>query len=213
MSFFERTDNFVARLSAGVAITGGLGLFFAIIVTCTSIILKVTRRVLDATLGSVYDSDTWSFIRPILGEEELVQYGVGFALFAALPWIMYKKGHVKIDLFEALFSTSFNRVLNLVGDVAFAIIAYLILSRQWFEVFRKARRSENSLLETALADPALALDRLKDANESQILGIKTWPLYVVAETCVLLFLIVALFCVFRSARELFTGIPTKETSQ
>lgn len=209
MLFYDRLDRFFGEFCATVAVAGGLGLIFAILVTCISIILKMTRRALDTTFG-LANSEAWAFIRPILGEEELVQYGVGFALFAALPWVMYQKGHVKIDLFERYLTPRVNQILDLLGDIAFAALAYLILTRQWFQIFRKARRKEEPMSDLIFSgEPLSALDRLRDGQESQILGIKLWPLYTVAEILTFVFLLVALFCVYRSARVLATQTAPK----
>lgn len=208
-SLYERLDIIVARSSAFVAIAGGLGLLLAIGVTCLSIALKLTRRLLDATLGSLFNSDAWAFIRPILGEEELVQYGVGLALFAALPWVMYARGHVRIDLFKGAFGRRFNRALDLAGDVVFATLAYLILTRQWFQIFRPARRKEEPLTDLLFSsDPMRIFERLRSADESQILGVKIWPLYSIAEICVLMFFIVSLFAIWRSSRALMAPEAT-----
>ena len=186
-----------------------MGLIFATLVTCISILLKLTRRLLDAVLGQVADPATWAFVRPVLGEEELVTYGVGLALFSALPWVMIRKGHIKIDLFEPKFGTRFNALLDLVGDLALTVIAYLILTRQWFLIFKKARRSQDSMTELLLqSDFATALDRLRSAQESQILGIKLWPTYIVAEVCITAFFLVACFCTVRSLRALYHSLRT-----
>ncbi|MEM7471847.1 MAG: TRAP transporter small permease subunit [Pseudomonadota bacterium] len=201
MSLYDRLDGWIARLCTTVAVLGGLGLIFAIVVTCVSIILKMTRRTLDATVGQIMSSDAWGSIRPILGEEELVSYGVGLALFAALPWAIYTRAHVKIDLFESRFGVRLNKLLDLIGDLLFAAIAYLILTRQWYKIFKKPRRNNESELDLLFqGDVAGFLSRIRSADETQILGLKLWPLYSLAELFVLIFLIVAVFCVYRSAR-------------
>ncbi len=91
MTLFDRTEALFQRGAAFIAVLGGLGLIFATILTCVSILLKLIRRGLDATLGALYEEVPWAFIRPILGEEELVTWGVGLALFSALPWVMIEK--------------------------------------------------------------------------------------------------------------------------
>lgn len=208
MTVYDRTEKAITRLAAGLALIGGIGLLFATAVTCLSILLKLARRLLDALFGTASVGETLPWLHAILGEEELVTYGVGFALFAALPWVMLKKGHIKIDLFEAVFSYRFNRMLDVLGDLILAVLAYLIMTRQWFLIFKKARGSKEPLGELLLqGDFAQTMDRVRTSQESQILGLPLWPTYVVAEFCVIAFFIVACFCVLRSLRALFQ--PTK----
>lgn len=198
---FHRIETLMTRAAAGLALLGGLGLIFATVVTCVSILLKLARRIADSLFDAAAVAATVPWLRPVLGEEELVTFGVGFALFAALPWVMIRKGHIRIELFEPVFGLRMNRVLDLLGDAILAGLAYLILTRQWFLVFKPARRSQEPMGELLLSgDFAGALSRLNDADESQILGLPLWPTYLVAELCVIAFFVVALFCVWRSAR-------------
>ena len=203
MAFYQKLDRLTSRICAFTAILGGVGLIFAILVTCVSIVLKLVRRSLDGTLGHIMTSDAWAFIRPILGEEELVKYGVGLALFAALPWAAYNRVHVRVDLLEPMLGKGVNRTLDLIGDLLFAAFAYLVLTRQWYKIFSKPRRGRETELDLLfLGDLAGFWSRLRTADETQILAIKFWPLYSVAEFFVLIFLIVTIFCVYRSTRAL-----------
>ena len=196
---FQRIETGLTRIAAALAFVGGLGLIFATLVTCASILAKLGGRITQAVFGAVPEEFRW--LRPILGEEELVTYGVGFALFAALPWVMIRKGHIRVDLLERAFGRVINRVLDFLGDLSLAFIAYLILTRQWFQIFRPARRSEDSFWAELMRGNWEELgSRLRDSQESQILGIKLWPTYAVAEFCVAVFFVVACFCVIRSAR-------------
>lgn len=204
MAFFERTERVVNKFAAGLALIGGLGLLFATAITCISIVMKLCRRVLDSFFGTTTIGDALPWLHSILGEEELVTYGVGLALFSALPWVMFRKGHIKIDLFETVFSFRFNRFLDLLGDITFAALAYLIMTRQWFLIFKKARGSKDPLSELLLqGDFSQVAERMRTSQESQILGLPLWPTYIVAEICVIAFFFVACFCVWRSARAFF----------
>jgi TRAP-type C4-dicarboxylate transport system permease small subunit len=210
MTIYERTERGMTKLAAGLALLGGLGLIFATVITCISIILKLARRLLDLFFESTTVGETLPWLRSVLGEEELVTYGVGLALFAALPWVMIRKGHIKIDLFKPKFGNRFNELLNLLGDVTLAAIAYLIMTRQFFLIFKKARGSKDPLGELILqGDFAQIADRLRTSQESQILGVPLWPTYIAAEICVIVFFIVACFCIWRSARALFASSATK----
>ncbi|MEM8788445.1 MAG: TRAP transporter small permease subunit [Pseudomonadota bacterium] len=197
----DRLEIYITRLCAGLALLGGLGLLFATAVTCLSILAKLARRMLDAAFAG--PDPAWAWLRPILGEEELVTYGVGFALFAALPWVMIRKGNIKIDLFRPAFGDRVNRALDLAGDVALAAIAYLIMTRQFGLIFRGPRRDEPGFWQLFFTGdwPPLG-DRLRATQESQILGIPLWPTWVVAEICVVAFFVTACFCVLRSGRDM-----------
>ena len=200
---FECIERTAIRLSAGLALIGGLGLIFATLITCVSIIMKLIRRVLDLLFDPAVVGEMVTWLHAILGEEELVTYGVGLALFAALPWAMIQRGHIKIDLFEPVFGARFNKVLDLIGDIILASLAYLIMTRQWFLLFKKPRGSKEPLINLLLqGDFAQIADRVRTSQESQILGLPLWPTYVVAEICVIVFFLVACFCVWRSARAL-----------
>ena len=177
---FDGVGRFLTAAAGVFAFVGGMGLIFAIVVTCVSIILKVTRRVLDFTVSGFANAEAWAGIKPILGEEELVQYAVGAALFSALPWVMIKRGHVRIDIFEPLFGGLFNRLLNLAADFSLLFVSYMILTRQWYLLFKKARRSQVPMPELvrfyAWSDylcpwcwnASRRLERLADEYEGQI---------------------------------------------
>ena len=52
----DRVGRFLNATAGLFAFLGGLGLIFAIVVTCLSIVLKVTRRVLAFTLSGIVDA-------------------------------------------------------------------------------------------------------------------------------------------------------------
>jgi len=200
---FKYAERIANAVASGVALIGGLGLLFAILVTCLSVALKTARRVADQFFESATVGETLPWLRPILGEEELVVFGVGLAVFAALPWVMLQKGHITVDLFKSAFNERLNRVLDLLGDIAITFTALLIFTRQWNLVFKPPRRSQEPFFDLLLTgDFATAFGRLNDAEESQVLGLPLWPGYVIAQLCVGVFLLICLFCIWRSARTL-----------
>lgn len=196
------------RLCIWLALIGGGGLIVATLLTCVSILMKMARRLIDRIYGAGNGPEALGWVRPILGEEELVQFAVGFALFAVLPYVMLRRGHVTVDLFEPWFGRVGNRVLVLLGDVTMAVIAYLLMTRQWFLIFKKARRDDPLWGELFVTGNWGEIgNRLRDSQESQIIGLPLWPTYIVAEFCTVVFFLVAVFCVVRSARQLFNPQP------
>ncbi|THD76539.1 TRAP transporter small permease subunit [Thalassobius vesicularis] len=203
MTLFDRTERAFTRFAEGIALLGGLGLIFATVVTCLSIILKLARRMLDTAFGVDALTDSAPWLRAILGEEELVTYGVGLALFSALPWVMIRRGHIRIDLFESKFGNGFNRVLDVLADLSLCAIAWMVMTRQWYLIFDKPRGKQAGALDLLVSgDLSGFADRVRTAQESQILGLPLWPTYVVAELCTISFFLVAAFCVLRSLRAL-----------
>ena len=116
---------------------------------------------------------------------------------------MFQKGHIKVDLFKSTFTERLNSVLDLLGDIAITFIAFLIFTRQWNLVFKPPRRTQEPFYDLILTgDFTTAFARLNDVEESQILGLPLWPSYVIAQLCVGVFLLICLFCIWRSARNL-----------
>ncbi|MCH9705137.1 MAG: TRAP transporter small permease [Proteobacteria bacterium] len=202
---FTSVEKIIHTFARWLALTGGVGLLTAITVTCLSIIGKLIRRSMNTLLGTDFNPPALSWINPILGEEELVQYAVGFALFAALPWATLQRAHIVINLLENYFSPTCNRILNLAGSIILAIFSYLLMTRQWYLIFKPARGDANSLWQQLYSGNWTELAaRLQTRDESQILEIKLLPLYAIAEVCVILLFIVSLFCVWRNWRAMRT---------
>jgi len=180
-------DRFVKTFTIWLALIGGLGFAGAILVTCTSAIGKGISRILNNTLGADSIPTALSWIKPIRGEDEIVAFAVGF------------------DLFEKRFSDWTNRLLDLLGDIFLAVLAWLIFSQQWNLIFKPARvsRGQDPLFDVLLArDWATVAKRFIDNQETQVLGLHYWPMHIWAEFCVGVFLLVSCYCVVRSFRAL-----------
>lgn len=199
---FAAIEKAITRFTRLVAIIGGAGLLFAVFITCLSIIGKLCRRLISLLTDT--DSDVLpAWIGPILGEEELVQYAVGFALFTALPWLTLRCGHITVDLLKPFFGRISNLLLDFLGQLFLAGIIYLVMTQQWFLIFYKTRRGQDSLPQLLFDGNWTAIgERLQSGSESQILGLKLLPIYTVAELCVILWFIVSVFCLLASARSL-----------
>ncbi len=210
MSIYHKIELFIEKLSLLIAVVGGFGLIGAMLITCISIVGKLVRRLLDITLSDNVDLHIVAWIRPILGEEELVQYGVGFALFAALPWVTLQKGHVTIDLLARYFNAKTNQIINLLADCSIAMIAYMLLTRQWHLLVKKERNGQEGFVDYLLSgDVDGIISSIKLRDESQILSIPLWPLYMAAEFCIFIFFIIAVFCMIRSLLACCWDLHTK----
>ena len=99
------------RLAKMLATAGGLILCATILMTCLSVALR--------ELG----------VGPIPGDYELVQAGVGFAIFAFLPWCHITHGHASVDIFAQKLPAGFQHWFGVVVDCAFAAVIILITWR------------------------------------------------------------------------------------
>ncbi|MEO1549910.1 MAG: TRAP transporter small permease [Pseudomonadota bacterium] len=122
----------------------------------------------------------WAGLGPIQGDFELVEIGVATAVFAFLPWCQFSRGHARVDLFANRFGPRLNRVIDLVADIAMAAAALLIAQRLWVGLGEKISYSETTF----------------------ILEAPVWWGYATGFTGALAFAIVAVFCIWRSARTL-----------
>ncbi|MBB94349.1 MAG: hypothetical protein CML68_07095 [Rhodobacteraceae bacterium] len=158
----SRVAEWIAR---GMALAGGLALLAVVAMTCVSI----TGRAL-IPIG----------LQPVKGDFELVSIGMGFAVFAFLPWGLYARGHATVDLFLPAFPPLMNKIVDLLADLAFLAVSVIIAWRLWLGMMDK-----KSYYETTL-----------------ILQFDMWKAYALALVGAGAFALVAAFCVLRSIRAL-----------
>jgi TRAP-type C4-dicarboxylate transport system permease small subunit len=121
----------VYGLARYVAIAGGLVLTAIVAITVLSV---VGRAFIWAGLGS------------IAGDYELVEAGVGFAIFAFLPWTHLIRGHAVVSIFTDFFSARANAWIMVVSDTLMLAIAAFIAWRHWLGTVDKFNYGETTLL-------------------------------------------------------------------
>lgn len=161
-------DQAAALLSRIMALLGGAVLIVLVAATCVSI----TGRAL-APFG----------LSPIKGIFDYTEIGVGFAVFSFLPWCQYMRGHASVDLFTPVYSAGFNRVLDLLIDIAMFIAAFIIAWRLYLGMLDKQSYGETTF----------------------IAQFPVWQAFAAGLIGASLFAFVAGFCVLRSGRSLVTG--------
>ena len=144
----HRLMNGLARL---MALLGGLVLTALIVLTCVSVIGRTINSLLHsgwivAILGDTARTLLDTGVGPILGDFELVQAGMAFAIFAFIPYCQITSGHATVDLFTSGLSVQTNRFIQLVVDVVFAAILILIAWRLYEGMLDKMRYRETTFL-------------------------------------------------------------------
>lgn len=156
---------FADRLSRAMALLGGAVLIALVVMTC----LSIAGRAL-IPLG----------LSPIRGDFEWIELGMGFAIFAFLPWCQFSRGHAAVDLLRPVFGPVLNRAIDLVVDVLMLAAAAVIAWRLWLGMLDKRRFGETTF----------------------ILQADVWIAYAAALAGALGFVLVAAVCVWRSGRAL-----------
>ncbi|MDN2567063.1 TRAP transporter small permease [Aquibium sp. A9E412] len=121
----------VVWLARALAILGGVVLVVITLLT----VVSVTGRSL-----------VWADLGPVPGDFELVEAGVGFAVFAFLPWCQLNRGHATVDLFTSFLSPRANRVIDVVSESLMTLAIALIAWRLWYGMTDKLRYGETTFI-------------------------------------------------------------------
>jgi TRAP-type C4-dicarboxylate transport system permease small subunit len=106
-----RVDRLLRRWCRIMAATGGMVLTAVTLVTVASVISRAL------------------FNKPIPGDFELVELGVGVAVSFFLPYCQIQDGNVIVDLFTAKAPEWLTRILSALGDLMLLVIAAIICWR------------------------------------------------------------------------------------
>lgn len=130
-----RDESLLGRLVVGLAkwlaVAGGLVLMAMVTMICISI---VGRAFLAFGL------------RPITGDYELVSIGMGFAVFAFMPWAHLTRGHALVSLITDNFGPTVNSWILVVTDFMMLAMSAFIAWRLYFGMMDKFAYSETTLL-------------------------------------------------------------------
>lgn len=127
----SEVGRLVHGLAKWMAVAGGAVLIFVIVI----MIASITGRAL-----------IWAGLRPIPGDYELVSAGMGFAVFAFMPWAHLQRGHATVALVTDAFGPQTNRIILVVTDIMMLAAASFIAWRLYFGMMDKFAYSETTLL-------------------------------------------------------------------
>lgn len=124
-------DNIVALCARLLSIAGGIALLGVCLVTTSSI---TGRLLIGFGLG------------PIPGDFELVELGVGFAVFAFLPWAQLHHSHATVDVFTIALPPKFNDLIDFVAEGLMTVFIILIAWRLWIGLSAKMHLHETTYI-------------------------------------------------------------------
>ncbi|GAA3873988.1 TRAP transporter small permease [Celeribacter arenosi] len=167
-AMYWTVEKSVGWLARAMAVAGGVALLVVIALTCVS----VAGRALD-----------WVGLSPVPGDIELVEFGIGFAVFASLPYAQYARAHARVDVLQRAFGARFNRFLDFAGDLFLGAFTGVVAWRLFLGMGEKGSYGETTFI---LQIPLV------------------WG-YRAAFVACCAGVVVALFCVLRSGRSMIGG--------
>jgi TRAP-type C4-dicarboxylate transport system permease small subunit len=129
-------------------------------------------------------------LKPIPGDVELVQSSVMFAVFCFLPWCHLERGHAIVAIVTDRFPVRFSAVAEFLWDVLMLVAAAFIAWRLTVGT----------------------LDKFANRESTFILRIPLWIIYSAGIVGAVAFVVVAAYCVMRSARNAASGAPVRPRS-
>ena len=137
----------IERLAQVMALLGGVVLCALVLMVCISV---SGRELADAAhggwLGGLGDWLVGLGVGPVLGDFELVEAGMAFAIFAFLPLTQLSGAHAKVDVFTSGMGPRVNRALGTFWSLVMAAIIVLITWRLYAGLQDKLRYGETTYL-------------------------------------------------------------------
>ncbi|WP_372884847.1 TRAP transporter small permease [Shimia sp.] len=138
------------KLARAMAVVGGLVLSILIVITCLSVAGRALNTVFHGWVGQLMPRVSQWFldmgVGPILGDFELVEAGVAFAIFASMPLCQITAGHASVDIFTNNFPRGLNRFLRMIIEIMFAAVLILIVWRLYEGMLSKKSYGETTFL-------------------------------------------------------------------
>ena len=180
--------NVIERLARVMALIGGIVLTLLVLLTCISVLGRGgnTFGHSDFLTGLAPNFADWFIatgIGPVLGDFELVEAGIAFAIFAFFPICQLHSGHATVDIFTLRFSERVNRAIRAFWEVVLSAVILLIAWRLFEGMLGKYRNGETTYL----------------------IQFPIWWAYAASFAAAVVAAIVAVYCAFARVLGLITG--------
>ena len=164
---YRLLSNVADLVARGLALAGGTVLVALIALTCVSI---AGRALVPLDIG----------IGPIRGIYDMTEIGMAAAVFAFLPWAQLRELHARVDLAQRTIPVRMNLALDLLFNIAMALVAAVGTWRLYLGMLDKLSYGETTLIAQILVWHGFAAGLVGAAG----------------------FVLVSLFCVLRASRRL-----------
>lgn len=123
--------DWIYRLTRWTALAGGLVLVALMLMVVLSV---AGRALIGVGLG------------PVPGDFELVEVGVGIAVFFFLPWCYVKGGHATVDLLHMHMPRWFQKTVDTVSDLLMLGVWLVMSWMLWQGMFEKKAYMETTFI-------------------------------------------------------------------
>ena len=179
------TGRMLTRIARGLAYFGGVILAGIALMTVASI------------TGRAF---VWAGLGPITGDFELVEAGCAVAVFAFLPWCQLNRGHVTVDIFVQNLPSRVFAILGFIGDILVALAAIVIGWRFYLGFGEKYPYGSEGFRD------AMGMGSKPFFPETTYeLELPVWIPYGLALIGAIFFVVVSLYCVWRSLNWVLKG--------
>jgi len=121
----------IYRLANWTAIFGGILLVAVTVMVVASV---AGRAMIGLGLG------------PVPGDFELVEVGIGVAIFYFLPWCYLRGGHATVDLLYMHMPPWFQKAIDLLSDVAMLVVWVVLTWKLWEGLLEKKEYMETTFI-------------------------------------------------------------------
>lgn len=156
---YATLDRLCRRVAIAAALLGGAVLVAVIAMSSASIL---GRAMMPLGLG------------PIRGDYEMVELGVGFAVFCFLPFTQYARGHARVDILGPLMGNRVNRLVDIASDLLMLAIGLVLFSRLWAGMADKRAYGETTFILQWPVWPAYLVDLLALGVLVLVSGFSIW---------------------------------------
>lgn len=143
--------QFMNKLARYMAILGGIILTLLVLLTCVSVLGRTLNSIFHSgfahtILGDFAQTLLDTGVGPVLGDFEIVEAGIAFAIFAFIPLCQITGGHASVDIFTSALPVRINRFIQMIVEILFAIVLILIAWRLYEGMLSKMRYHETTFL-------------------------------------------------------------------
>jgi len=142
-------DRFMRATAQWLALSGGLVLIGIIATTVLSIAGRLLNGIGHSGFMAHWLPDfalVLQFFQPIVGDFELVEAGVAFAVMAFIPWCQLNRGQAKVEVLTRFLPNSANHWLALLWEFVFCAVYSLIAWRLVVGTGDKMRYGETTFM-------------------------------------------------------------------